>query len=590
MFCRLTEEPDLDRLLTRPFLVAIRTMVAAIGLLVLAAAPPSAPAASPDYAIEGGWFFTQGGGDTARVDDGFSVLDDEDANFWAAFQENGGVAAVGYPVSARFRWDGFVTQVMQKAVFQWRPESSSVAFVNVFDDLSRHGFDAKLAEQLVPEPDSFTDEEGLDFGQIIAKRTALLDAEPAFRRTYDAVSDPLKTYGLPQSRVREYDGLRAIRLQRAVLQIWTRDFPWADAGTVTIANGGDLAKKLGLFNRAASAFVPIPPPAAETPATGETGQGSDAESGQGSGSVPADQMEQSTEQQYTALEVLYSLDVAAERTAGYKRTDWPHWGDYDGDGCNTRCEVLAAERRTDGTWYSVYDGQSTSNSSTFDIDHFVPLAEAHESGGWAWDADTKWAYANDLSYEHSLIAVSASSNRSKGKRDPAEWLPPAQNAHCFYAEVWVLVKWGWKLTVDRAEQDALARVLSGCPQTYVDDIMVPQPGAPDSTDQTSGNESNSNPQSQVRIDSCDARGELVRLSGPAGFNLSGWRISDQGPRFTHTFASGARLGNDGTFDIASGNASGDIKPWGSRHVWNNDGDVATLTDPNGRVAATRNCS
>ena len=42
-------------------------------------------------------------------------------------------------------------------------------------------------------------------------------------------------------------------MQRAVLQLWLDDFPWARAGTVTVANGGDLAKQLGLFPQAALA-------------------------------------------------------------------------------------------------------------------------------------------------------------------------------------------------------------------------------------------------------------------------------------------------------------------------------------------------
>ena len=187
--------------------------------------------------------------------DGFTVTDDTDAEFWTAFQEFGGVQAVGYPISTRFIWDGFTTQVMQKSVFQWRPDTLSVSFVNVFDDLHRLGFDGALAHRLVPECESF-DESGLTIGQISARRIALLDAEPKLRGAYDAVQNPLLRYGLPTSHVRDFDGLRTIRLQRTVLQLWTRDFPWATAGTVTIANGGDLARQLGMFPL--DAMIPMP--------------------------------------------------------------------------------------------------------------------------------------------------------------------------------------------------------------------------------------------------------------------------------------------------------------------------------------------
>ena len=236
--------------------------VAAVFLVAAFAAAPAAGDAGADYAVSGGWFYTQGGGDTPRQDDGFAVADDSRARFWSAFQAHGGVAGVGYPISRRFQWDGFITQVMQKAVFQWRPESGSVAFVNVFDDLSRLGYDDDLEGRLIPRPDSFTDEAGLEFGQIMAKRLVLLDAEPALRAAYHSVANPLNSYGLPQSRVREFEGLRAIRLQRAVLQVWTSDFPWAAEGTVTVANGGDLAKQVGLFWRHQAALVPELPPGA----------------------------------------------------------------------------------------------------------------------------------------------------------------------------------------------------------------------------------------------------------------------------------------------------------------------------------------
>ncbi|MDO8689389.1 MAG: hypothetical protein Q7R39_05165 [Dehalococcoidia bacterium] len=49
-----------------------------------------------------------------------------------------------------------------------------------------------------------------------------------------------------------------IRTQRAVFQQWKVDVPWASAGQVTIANGGDIAKETGLFPQ--EAVVPGTPP------------------------------------------------------------------------------------------------------------------------------------------------------------------------------------------------------------------------------------------------------------------------------------------------------------------------------------------
>ena len=307
----------------------------------------------------------------------------------------------------------------------------------------------------------------------------------------------------------------------------------------------------------------------------------------------------------TARTLLAEIAVEPEHPGSdYDREDWPHWKDQDGDGCHARCEVLESERLPDGTWYSVFDGLVTSNPSEFDVDHLVPLAEAHESGGHRWDRATRQNYANDLSYQHSLIAVSASSNRSKGKKDPAAWLPPNADWHCFYAEAWVAVKSRWGLAADGAEHAALARILGGCPDRVISReypiafpvssrtslaTVAPEAGATVGTGPGAAVQAGATPAGQLEIRYCDASAERVLLSGPPGFGLAGWRISDQGSNFVHTFAAGTSLDSDGNFLIASGDAAGDLKPWGSRSVWNNSGDVATLAGPGGE-AISQTCS
>lgn len=174
------------------------------------------------------------------------------------------------------------------------------------------------------------------------------------------------------------------------------------------------------------------------------------------------------------VSLLDDLTVAAEQSSGYDRNLFKHWVDADGDGCDARREVLIAEAvvapsvgagcsLSGGEWLSRYDGKTTTgDGSAFDVDHLVPLAEAFESGAHGWSADRREDYANDLGYPDSLIAVSAASNRSKGARDPAEWMPPASGVHCWYAAAWVQVKTRWSLAVDQAEADKLASVLAGC--------------------------------------------------------------------------------------------------------------------------------
>ena len=108
-----------------------------------------------------------------------------------------------------------------------------------------------------------------------------------------------------------------------------------------------------------------------------------------------------------------------------------------------------------------------------DIDHMVPLAEVHESGGSRWSYARRFAYANDLILAQTLTAVSASSNRSKGARDPAEWKPPLDSAWCQYAQDWIAVKVFWGLSADDDEVTALRAMLEECDETPA--IVLPTP-------------------------------------------------------------------------------------------------------------------
>ena len=198
--------------------------------------------------------------------------------------------------------------------------------------------------------------------------------------------------------------------------------------------------------------------------------------------APAGLSSEAVAAQVSARRLLRSLKVRKERNAGYDRAKFIHWIDADGDSCDTREEVLIAEslkpvRKASGCsiqsgkWYSRYDGVRTRNPSTFDVDHMVPLAEAWGAGAKAWNSDTRKAFANDLRYPYSLIAVSASSNRSKSDRDPSEWLPPRRKYQCFYAKTWIAVKWRWQLTVNKGEKDALRRIMN----RQCGSLAVPKP-------------------------------------------------------------------------------------------------------------------
>lgn len=194
--------------------------------------------------------------------------------------------------------------------------------------------------------------------------------------------------------------------------------------------------------------------------------------------------------------VAASIPVARERSAGYRRESFRHWVDDDGDGCNTREEVLIAESASPpqvdpygckvvaGDWYSPYDGVTHSDPSDLDIDHLVPLKEAWDSGAHAWSAAKRRSFANDLSDARSLIAVTAGENRSKGDKDPSNWMPDRREYWCSYIADWIGVKARWGLSMDQSEAARVRKIGATCGSTVVPawgtagQAVVPTPSTP----------------------------------------------------------------------------------------------------------------
>ncbi|HET8661652.1 MAG TPA: HNH endonuclease family protein [Micromonosporaceae bacterium] len=175
---------------------------------------------------------------------------------------------------------------------------------------------------------------------------------------------------------------------------------------------------------------------------------------------------------------VYDLQVATEIRTGYDRSLFPHWIDADGDGCNTRYEVLIAEATTTpsvgpgcslsgGRWYSYYDNVSWTNPSDLDIDHMVALAEAWDSGARTWTTTRRRSFANDLGDYRPLVAVTDDVNQAKGDRDPGSWMPPYSSARCRYINEWVAVKLRWRLSVDTTERNALISWANACPNVTI---------------------------------------------------------------------------------------------------------------------------
>ncbi len=171
------------------------------------------------------------------------------------------------------------------------------------------------------------------------------------------------------------------------------------------------------------------------------------------------------------------LPVAAEYNVGYSRDAWRYPFDADRDCRNTRAEVLQQETKAaigwnwsgctavSGRWFSYFDGRTHTLASAVQIDHLVPLHEAHGSGGAPWGPLRKRAFANDLADRRSLNAMTSTLNSSKSARDPGEWLPPA--GRCRYVAEWTAVKLRWGLRVDSRERAAVIRVADSCPNWLI---------------------------------------------------------------------------------------------------------------------------
>jgi hypothetical protein len=237
----------------------VRRALCALALL-LWLVPTSAAAQAADFDVPNGHFFSQTGG--------FAVTDDGGVRFWSEMQRVGGVAAVGYPVSRRFQWDGFTVQAFQRVVFQWRADQNAVAFVNVFDRLHDLGKDEFLLKvRQTPPPRAFADG-GKPFDQVAREHLAVLDAYPAIKaKFFAAVGDPVQANGLPVSDVTDMGNAFVLRAQRVVLQQWKHDVPWARAGEVTVALGGDIAKEAGILPDPAALQPQDAGVAAQPPAT-----------------------------------------------------------------------------------------------------------------------------------------------------------------------------------------------------------------------------------------------------------------------------------------------------------------------------------
>ena len=143
---------------------------------------------------------------------------------------------------------------------------------------------------------------------------------------------------------------------------------------------------------------------------------------------------------------------------------------YDSDEYRYSPSVEPRIVEAQGGIYGPYTGTWFESIKETDIEHIVARSEAHDSGLCAAGPATWSEFASDLL---NLTLASPSVNRhQKSDNDVAEWLPDLNQ--CWYVDRTVQVRREYGLTIDRAEADAVDRILAGCEST---DMVVLPPGA-----------------------------------------------------------------------------------------------------------------
>lgn len=327
--------------------------------------------------------------------------------------------------------------------------------------------------------------------------------------------------------------------------------------------------------------------------------------------APTTSTSQPSEAGVLVLDVLVTIEVERETPDGYNRDLFPHWIDADGNGCNTRAEVLIRDAGgtaqvdafgcavIEGDWYSPYDGQLLSDPTRIEIDHVVALKEAWDSGARDWDVDRRERFANDLDDSWTLVAVSGDANSAKGAADPSNWMPPNRGDWCRYLSVWVAIKARWALSMDESEYGRIRNLLNGtCSGTAMPTGAPTEADTPPPTTTTTTPVTADYPVEITTIvyDTVgndvvynDSEYVVLTNSGSVDIDVGGWTVTDRvGHTVTipdaYTITPGARL----RLHSGPGDSTATAYFAGfSQAIWNNSGgDIAELRDSTGALVYT----
>lgn len=179
----------------------------------------------------------------------------------------------------------------------------------------------------------------------------------------------------------------------------------------------------------------------------------------------------------SAIQALGELAIKGRAPmTGYSRQQFG--GEWANEGtCNMRDLILARDMTAvvdkpnsceveTGTLNDPYIGQTIhfqrgqGTSNAIQIDHVVAIGDAWQKGAQQISLASREQLYND---PLELLAVDGPANEQKGDGDAATWLPPNKAYRCRYVARQIAVKAKYSLWVTPAEHDAMARILSSCP-------------------------------------------------------------------------------------------------------------------------------
>jgi hypothetical protein len=112
-----------------------------------------------------------------------------------------------------------------------------------------------------------------------------------------------------------------------------------------------------------------------------------------------------------------------------------------------------------GRWDDPYTNKTFRLARDIQIDHFVPLKNAYQSGADKWTSVKRCLYANFLGNGFHLLSVNGTENSTKGDRGPDGYMPPNKKYSCQYLAQWLKVKLIWSLDLSLPEKAAVQNLI-----------------------------------------------------------------------------------------------------------------------------------